>query len=295
MQIEAGGTFVERSPRLPMIRLVLLAALALAACDRPDTPSPYVPAAGASPTFHGTEWRLETVDGAPPDSLQGGDALVTVTFTDQPFGDLDPDSWSLGGYDGCNDFGMAYTLDGDPASAEGASFRTGMVFSNAMACGSPGEHVSEVVNRGLGSARRVRLDGYRLSFADSLGAERVTFVPRPIRAVDTLAVVTGRWRLDPQASTVTNSYGGAPGRYEVAFASDSTYTGTAGCRTFDGRYRLTGDRLRVESYSLDDQACAPDDRMWDGPRGLSVGEVEADSARLTIYVRTGGRAVFRRP
>jgi len=264
--------------------LFTLVALGLSACQTPETTPPDALGADpASPPLLGTEWRLAAIDGAPVASNR----LITVTFTDQPWEEEDGFR-SLGGYDGCNNFGMAYRLDGDRVEVGG-------VIADAMACGPPGAHVSDSVHVGFAAARRVRIDGDRLALTDSLGDERLAFVPRPVRAVDPAAVTTGRWRLDPAASTVTNSYGGAPGRYDVAFAGDSTYTGSAGCRTFQGRYRLDGDRLWVQSYTLSDQACAPDDRMWDGPHGLSAGEIEADEARLVVHLRTGGRAVFRRP
>lgn len=277
-----------------VLSLALLLAV-LAACEpAPDRPASE-PAAPEAVSLRGTEWRLAAVDGALPDALPGGAALVTVAFTDRPFGDLDPEAASLGGYDGCNDFGMAYRLGGDPSSSDGAPFLAGAVMSNAMACGAPGEHVSDRVGAGFGAARRLRLGDRRLVLTDSLGTERLAFVPRPVRSVDSAAVVTGRWRLDPAASTVRNGYGGPAGRYTVAFAPDGTYRGEAGCITFTGTYALEGDRLGISSYGRDDQACAPDDRHWDGPHGLDTGEVEADSSRLVIHVRSGGRAVFRRP
>ena len=245
--------------------------------------------------FLGTEWRVAALGGVPPDSLPGGDALVRIAFTDRPFEDLDPGALSLGGFDGCNDFGMAYRLDGDPAAPEGAGFRAGAVVANAMACGAPGEHVSDRIHLGLGASRRVRLSGGRLAFTDSLGAERVTLVPRTPREVDLAALLRGRWRLDPAASTVRNSYGGPPGRYTVAFAPDGTYEGEAGCVRFGGAYALDGDRLRISSYNRDDAACAAADRHWDGPHGLDSGEVEAGPDRLVIHARHGGRTVFARP
>ena len=221
-----------------MVRLgVAFSIVLLCACvDEPDGEHVDGHTGGlSSPTdtlrLVGTEWRLAAVDGARPDSLPGGDALITVGFSERPFGDLAPDAWSFGGYNGCNDFGMAYWLDGDPTSADGADFRSGAVFSNAMACGAPGEHVSDFVFGGFGSARRVRLGAGRLAFFDSLGAERLAFVPRPVRPVDSVAVTTGRWRFDPNASTVRNSDGGPAGRYTVAFAPAGTYRGEAGCRS----------------------------------------------------------------
>jgi heat shock protein HslJ len=275
----------------------LLAALAaFAACEAPPAgPTGATVRATDGPPFLGTEWRLDAVDGAAPDSLLGGDALVTVAFTARPFGDLEPGARSLGGYDGCNDFGMGYRLDGDPSSPGGAPFRTGGVVSSAMACGSPGTHVSDRVHSGFGASRRVRLAGGRLVLADSLGAERLAFVPRPVRAVDSVAVVTGRWRLDPAASTVRNGYGGPAGGYTVAFAPDGTYAGEAGCVRFTGEYALRGDRLGFTSYQRDDQACPPADRHRDGPDRLDTGEVEADADRLVVHLRRGGRAEFVRP
>ena len=281
-----------------MMRLVLLLAFIASACGRSEPAAPgasgATPGVPATPALLRTEWRLAAVDGAPSGALPGGDALVTVSFTDAPW-DPDPGMRSLGGFDGCNAFGMGYRVEGDPASADGAPFRTGGLVSDAMACGEPGSHVSDRLHLGFGASRRARLSDGRLAFTDSLGAERLAFVPRPVHAVDSSAITSGRWRLDPAASTVRNSYGGAPGRYTVAFASGGTYAGEAGCLTFTGRYALDSDRLSVTSYAVDDQACAPDDRHWDGPHGLTSGEIEADSARLVVHTQRQGRAVFARP
>ena len=263
------------------MRLALL-VFALAACQSPGAP-PEVE--GAEPPLLGTEWRLVTIDG---DSL-ASPQRITIGFTDAPWDMIEPGWRSLGGYDGCNDFGVGYQSDGE-------RFRTGGgIMANAQACGLPGGHVSDSLHTGLSAARALRIDGRRLLLLDSLGVERLAFVPRPVHPVDSAAVVTGRWRLDPAASTVTASSGGPAVPYEVAFAPDSTYTGSAGCRTFEGRYRRTGDRFWVESFDLDEQTCAPDARPWDGPFGLSPGEIEADDARLVIYGRLGTRTVFVRP
>ncbi|WP_412061916.1 META domain-containing protein [Rubrivirga sp. IMCC45206] len=266
------------------MRLLAVALLALAACQPSDSPGPPSAAPEAVPLL-GTEWRLAALDG---DSLTTP-RLLTLGFSDEPW-DLMETGWrSLGGYDGCNDFGVGYTLNGE-------RFRVGGgIMSNAMACGPPGDHISDSLHTRLNAARTLRIADGRLRLLDSLGVERLAFVPRPVRPVDSTAVVTGRWQLDPAASTVTNAYGGPAARYHVAFAPDGTYRGGARCVTFTGEYRLDGDRLSVSSFSHDDQACAPDDRQWTGPDGLEGGEVEADDDRLVIHTRRGTRAVFVRP
>ena len=162
-----------------------------AEADPADGSAPPGDGATSSPAFFGTEWRPVAVAGARLDSLPGADALISVSFTDGPFGAPDPEALSLGGFNGCNDFGMGYRLDGDPASADGAGFRPGMVVSNLQACGAPGEHVSDYVVGGIGGAQRVRLNGGRLTLFDSLGVESVAFVPRPVRSVDPSALATG--------------------------------------------------------------------------------------------------------
>ena len=263
------------------MRLTLL-ALALASCQSPTDPPAEAP---AEPPLVGTEWRLAAIDGDP---VSGG-PRITVGFSDAPWDMMEPGWLSLGGYDGCNDFGVGYRL-------EGTRFETGGgIVSNAMACGPPGGHVSDSLHARLRAARTLRIEGERLRLADSLGAERLAFGPRPVWPVDRAALVAGRWRLDPAASTVTNSSGGPAGRYTVAFASDGTYDGEAGCLTFSGGYVLDGDRFHVSSSDRDDHACAPDDRMWDGPHGLETGEIEVTAERLVIRTRLGRRAVFVRP
>ena len=264
-----------------MLRPLAGLLLALAACQSPDAP----PEAEEASPLAGTEWRLATVDG---DSVTGG-RLVTVGFSDDPWEMIEPGWRSLGGYDGCNDFGVGYRLDGDRFRAGGG------ILSNAMACGPPGGHLSDSLHTRLSAARTLRLDGRRLVLADSLGAEWLAFVPRPVHAVDSTALVTGRWRLDPAASAGTRAGGGPSESYGVAFAPDGTYAGSEGCHRFGGRYRRTGDRLWVESMDVDDRACAPGERTWSGPEGLSTGELEADDAHLVITTRTGDRAAFVRP
>ena len=293
-----------------MTRLLALSltACALAACstdssrlgaeaDPSAESAPPGDWASSAPPFFGTEWRPVALAGARLDSLPGADALISVAFTDGPFGDLDPKAFSLGGYDGCNDFGMGYRLDGDPASANGAEFRVGAVASNLQACGAPGEHVSDYVVGRIGEARRVRLDGGRLTLFDSLGVESAAFVPRPVRSVDPTALATGRWRLDPEASSVAQPDGQPLAPYEVAFRPDSTYTGEAGCARFGGTYTLAGDHFWHTSSNLYDvDGCAPDAPERRGiSLELATGEAEADADRLVLHRRWDGRTlVFAR-
>ena len=284
-----------------MTRALLLLAFVASACDRPDPGGrgPSVPPPPPKATaFLGMEWRPEAVDGVPADSLPGGDALISVSFTDRPFGDLDPEALSLGGYDGCNDFGMAYRLDGDPTSPGGAGFRAGAVSSTAMACGAPGEHVSDRTHRALAVARSVRLDAGLLVFSDSLGAERVAFVPRPVRSADSAAFVAGRWWLDTAASTVTGPDAQPLQPYTVAFRPDSTYAGEAGCARFGGTYALAGDHFwHTSSDRYDVDGCPADAPERRGMTlELATGEVEADAGRLVFHRREDGRTlVFTRP
>ena len=275
------------------MRAALAVLVGLVAACAPGDPAPAggVPADGAASLLD-VEWRLAAVDGAAPETLPGGDAAVTVTLTDRSFGDLEPDMHSLGGYDGCNAFGVGYRLAPGPEGRY--DFLPGPIESDAMSCGGPGAHVSDAVRAGLQAARELRVEAGRLTFSDSLGAERLAFVPRLVRAVDAAAVTTGRWALDPPASRLETAYGLAPARYEVTFGPDSVYTGFAGgCVAFSGRYALDGDRLSVSSFRRDDSACEVTS-TWTGPYGLDSGEVEADSARLVIHLRRGGRAVFTR-
>ena len=89
-----------RPVRRPMAWLLLLAALTLSTCGRPD---PARPAGTAPSALLDTEWRLAAVDGVPSVSLPGGEALVTVTFTDSDR--EEPWEGALGGFDGCNALG----------------------------------------------------------------------------------------------------------------------------------------------------------------------------------------------
>lgn len=261
------------------MRLLVL-VLALAACQSPDL----VPEAESveEPSLLGTEWRLAAIDGDTVASPQ----LITITFSDAPWEMIEPGWRSMGGYDGCNDFGVGYQLDGE-------RFRTGGgIMSNAMACGPPGGHVSDSLHIRLSAARTLHIDRQRLHLADSLGVERLAFVPRPVHPVDSTAVVTGRWRFDPAASTVTEPDGRSPA-YHVAFAPDGSYRGQSACATFTGTYGIDGDRLRVTSFDLVEETCAPG-HAWVGPVGLDSGELAADADRLVIHHRQGTRAVFSR-
>ena len=259
----------------------------VAACGPGDRgPADGAPADSAAAVLD-VEWRLADVDGRP---VTVGPA-VTVEFREAPPG-REPGRRLLGGFDGCNAFGMEYRLA--PGPEDRYDFLPGPIESDAMSCGDPGTHVSDSLRAGLQAARALRVEAGRLTFFDSLGAERLAFVPRPVRAVDAAAVTTGRWALDPRASRLDTAYGLAPARYEVTFGPGSVYTGFAGgCVAFAGRYALDGDRLSVSSFKRDDSACR-ERSTWTGPYGLASGEIEADSARLVIHLQRGGRAVFIR-
>lgn len=269
------------------MRAALAVLVGLVAACGPGGPAP---ADGVSPdgaaAILNVEWRLAAVDGRP---VTVGPA-VAVEFREAPPG-REPGRL-LGGFDGCNAFGMEYRLA--PGPEDRYDFLPGPIESDAMSCGDPGTHVSDSLRAGLQAARALRVEAGRLTFFDSLGTERLAFVPRPVRAVDAVAVTSGRWALDPKASRLETAYGLAPARYEVTFGPGSVYTGFAGgCVAFSGRYALDGDRLSVSSFRRDDSACR-ERSTWTGPYGLESGEVEADSARLVIHLQRGGRAVFTR-
>jgi heat shock protein HslJ len=73
-------------------------------------------------------------------------------------------------------------------------------------------------------------------------------------------------------------------------------SGATGCRTFDGRYAISGDRLQVSDLVVTDNACEPDldaqDRLvLDVLRGGIAYAVAGPQLTLTDTGIVGGRGL----
>ena len=283
--------------------------------DPPPAGSPGAGAPDAPDRLTGSEWDLIEIDGRP--TLDR--TFPTLSFVPPPPGvPAEPGAGQMSGYDGCNNFGVRYRLDGDQIAAD-------ELVSELQGCLPAVMDQADAYTAALVAAARVRWDDDRLVVSDSLGAEALVFRRHAERSVDAAALTRGRWRLasvealppppgppmpppppvpppppppyplpPPEPPPPPLDPDALPPEVVVSFGADGVVRGTAGCRTLAGTYRLSGDDLSLPSFGVNDAACSPSERTRAVDYGLTSGEVEVSDRRLILYTRGGGRVTFVR-
>jgi len=245
-----------------------LAALAVAGCGASQ------PATPAEPGLPNGSWQLASGTG-PHGKIETADAhRITLFFEDG----------RIGGTAACNPYGASAPIDGD-------HIEVGDLVQTEMACEPP---VMAAEAGYLGALRRVemvRRDGERLVLAGP--SVELRFEPLP--PVPTQALLYTTWELETVVSgEVASSALRPPATLRLDGAS---LVGETGCRTFTGRFVVSGEAIRVTELAADDAAtagvCPPaavgQERvvlqvLGDGFRA------EVDGDRLTLTSRGGDRA-----
>lgn len=208
------------------MRLVaaLTAGLLLAACD-------LVPPADGG-DLDG-EWTLVdgTHDGEPLPIID--DAPITLTV----------EGTGVRGRAACNIYSGAATIDADRIGF-------GSMAVTEMGCDPAITDAEAAYLAALADVEHWSREGEALTLSGAAVELRYELIP-PTPDAD---LVGTTWRLDSLArGDAVSSTMGEPATVE--FADDGTMAGTTGCRTFQGRYELDGDAVRVSELINDDRAC----------------------------------------
>jgi heat shock protein HslJ len=247
------------------IRLMALACiLALTSC-----------APGSAVGILDGTWLLErgTLAGVPLPVVAGHQVTLQI------------DGDKASGSSGCNLYGGTMQRQGDRVAF-------GELTQTEMACADDAMALESAFLGALGKVATLTAGGDRLT----LRGEGVVLEFSRQAPVDDAALVETAWMLDTLVSGDTAAstvHGADPAR--LSFAADGTFTGSTGCRSFEGTYELMASTLTVLRLSADERACAEAVGQQDSQVLAVLGDgftVAIEGDRLTITGRDGGQLVY---
>lgn len=213
----------------------IIMAVLLAGCG--SSAASGTPASSAAAEDPVGAWQLAsgTVEGAPIPVMD--DHPVTAVV----------DGSTISGRSACNEYG------GRVQSAAGG-IAIEEVFSTGMACGP--EEVMDLEAIYLEALGRVRaidvIDGQLAMRGDGVD---LRFDRQPEPPVAELVGTT--WVLETLfVGDVASQTAGDPATLELG--ADGTFTGSTGCRTFDGRWTEFGAQIQAPELTMGETECAPD-------------------------------------
>jgi heat shock protein HslJ len=212
-----------------MRRSMILIGLLVTACASP----------GASP--------IQDDPGDPRGSWQlvsgATDAGEVPIVADHPI-TLTIDGSSIGGTAACNGYGGRLEATGGGVKIRDLAW-------TAMACMPDEVMAAEAAyTQALGAVRSIRRDGDQLVL-EGAGLElRFDPLPEP----PTADLVGTTWTLDTLfIGDVAAAPMGEPATLELR--DDGTFSGSTGCRSFDGEWIEQGAQLLATTFAMDDRAC----------------------------------------
>ena len=222
---------------------------------------------GGTETLDGT-WQLtQGVDhGEPVSIVEPGSISLTI------------DGSEIGGRAACNIYGGTLDMDGNQITISALSM-------TEMACQEDLMASEAAYLAAIGGVDTAERTDDRLVLAGPDVELRYRLEP-PIAD----ASLTGTpWRLDSlitgEAVSSTMSDDATLG-----LADDGTISGFTGCRSFSGRYEVTGSELEVRNLVIDGRGCAAELRPQEDHVLGVLGEpltVAIDGNRLTLITRDG--------
>lgn len=206
------------------IAALVAAALVLAACG--------ALAPGGRSDLDG-DWQLTG-------GVHGGDPIPLVDAAPIT---MSVDGTEVGGRSACNHYGGEIAIDG-------RSISIGAMTMTEMGCDAPVMASEAAYIAALADVERFGRAGETLTLTGA-GVE-LTFELVP--PTPDASLVGTAWVLDALVEgDAVSSTMGDPATLELR--EDGTLSGTTGCRTFDGRFELADDAVRVTDLVNDDRAC----------------------------------------
>lgn len=253
-----------------MRRSILLLALLVAGCTS-VAPGPS-PDGGGDPQG---SWVLVSggTQGAEIPIVAGHPITLTI------------DGSSIGGTAACNGYGGR-------VAATGAGVEIRDLAWTAMACMPDEVMTAEAAyTRALPAVRVIRRDGEQLVL-EGVGLE-LRFDPLP--PPPTADLVGTAWTLETLvAGEVATAPMGQPATLELR--ADGTFSGSTGCRPFDGQWVENGEQLLATTFAMGDVACPAELAAQDSHVVSVIGDgfVPAmDGGRLRLTDPGGMELVYR--
>jgi heat shock protein HslJ len=219
---------------LPGAALIAAAALALAGCAGGASPS--AQPMGEGTPLEGTAWQLTDYVGPEGGTLSVPEEVAaSATFTDG----------KMAGTSGCNQYTAAYTLDGKKLAISG-------VATTAMACPPIPSALEKAYLAALERVATYAIRGGTLELATAEGTVGLRFA-----VAEAPALAKTRW-----VATMINTGTGAVAsvvagsKVTAVFAEDGTVSGSGGCNTYNGPYKVDGASIEIGPLASTMMMCA---------------------------------------
>jgi heat shock protein HslJ len=182
--------------------------------------------AAHAPSVEGQPWVLVSGVGVPQDVAVVRPSAVLENGT-------------IGGTTGCNRYTARYTIDED-------SVVIGPIVLTRMACPPPADAIERAYVAALEQVTGWRVDGEDLVLTSAEEAELLRYAR---------ATPVGHWRVtglvrdDGLASPLAGT------ELTARFAEDGTVSGSAGCNTYAGAYRVEKSAIEIAARVVTRKAC----------------------------------------
>jgi len=265
----------DEGMRTSVLAIVVVAALVTNGCG-PSKPTtlPAPPATMAA--IEGKAWRLQSLGGLEPAKLAAVKSGVTLRFA----------SGAAQVSAGCNQVRATYTLvDGILAVSKMAGTMT--------ACPEPAMSVENAVRKALAKPTRATLANGRLTLApmdeDDETAAMMVFAPEMAPQIE------GAWNVNGVSDGRKALMGTLRGTTLTLSFAGGTVSGSAGCNTFRGTYKVQGDRVAIDRLSTTRKACSGQGVMKQESNFVAALERaetwKIEEGELTLRSATGDRLV----
>lgn len=250
--------------------IALLLCLVLSACGAAAVSPP-----GTTSDNPDGSWQL----------VSGGTDAGPVPIVDDHPITLTVEGSTIGGTAACNGYG-------GKIQPTGGGIRITDLAWTAMACMPDEVMAAEAAyTRALAAVTAIRADGEQLVL-EGPGIElRFDALPEP----PTAELVDTTWVLDTLLSgNVASAPMGEPATLELR--SDGTFTGSTGCRPFDGEWVEAGEQLMATTFAMGDVACPAELAEQDSHLVSVIGDgfvPSVEDGMLTLLDSGGVGLVYR--
>lgn len=252
---------------------ITTAMLVATGCSMSKPTEPPAPPATRA-ALEGKTWRLQSLGGLEPAKLAAIQGGVTLRFSG---GNVQASA-------GCNQMRGGYTLDEGVLEIE-------KMAGTMMACPEPAMSVENAVRKALAAPLRATLAGGRLT----LRPEDADDGPTMVLAPETPPQIEGAWNVngvnDGRKALMSTLRGTT---LTMTFAG-GTVSGSAGCNTFRGTYKVQGERVAIGRVSTTRKACPGDGVMKQEANFVAALERaetwKIESGELTLRGADGERLV----
>lgn len=215
-----------RKPQAPQVVAIALLVLLGAACGQGETTT--------GNQLVGTKWEMTSVRDGGVMTPANPTTIATLVFADG----------TASGSTGCNLFRSAYSIDGD-------SITFGHVGLSGSACHPDYVGQGDSVMEALQASKRFAMSDTRLELTDAGGTVQMQFRPAELLPLPGIT-----WRLAWYGEG-TSPLDGT--EISLAFHTDGTLKGAAGCNDYSADYRINGAQLTIAAITHTEKGCLEPD------------------------------------